>query len=334
MAHERLPQHMKNNELETLLFKINDLLASPERYQVANYEFTKYPVILLFGPPRCGSTIFMQWLANTNLVSYPTNLLSRFYGAPYIGSLIQLILTKHDFNGEIFDFVDEVPFVSRLGKTRGVLAPNEFWYFWRRFFKFREIQKLTDDELKLVDFKTFVSEIAAIEHVFDKPFATKGMILNWNIPFLAQILDKVLFVHITRDPVYNIQSLLKARLDYFGDMKAWYSFKPPEYYELVELDPYMQVAGQIYYTNKSVEDGLCCVPSHKKLSIKYEEFCVNPKYAFSQITQKLKQQGYDSNLKYRGPKSFEIGNKSSFSVDEMLLIEAAYQSISKDNVHI
>ena len=44
-----------------------------------------------------------------------------------------------------------------------------------------------------------------------------------------------MFLHIKRQPAYNIQSLLKARNNYYGDIRGWYSFKPPEYDELKEF---------------------------------------------------------------------------------------------------
>jgi len=41
------------------------------------------------GALRSGTTLFMQWLANTGVFSYPTNILSQFFGAPVIGAKIQ-----------------------------------------------------------------------------------------------------------------------------------------------------------------------------------------------------------------------------------------------------
>ena len=56
------------------------------------------------GNPRSGTTLFIQWLGISGYLAYPTNLLSRFYGVPCIGAKIQLMLTKHDSNNDLFDF--------------------------------------------------------------------------------------------------------------------------------------------------------------------------------------------------------------------------------------
>jgi hypothetical protein len=39
------------------------------------------------------------------------------------------------------------------------------------------------------------------KRIFGKPFALKGMILNYNIPFLDAIFEKAIFIQLRRDPV-------------------------------------------------------------------------------------------------------------------------------------
>lgn len=329
---KRLNEHKGNEKLEELLNEVNSLFAPMEAQAIAPFEKNKYPVILIMGAARSGTTLLLQWLASLGYFSYPTNMLSRFYGAPYIGSKIQLMLTTHDFNNEIFDFNEVVPFTSRLGKTMGALAPNEFWYFWRRFFHFGEIQQLTEDELKSVDRMKFVAEIAAIEAVFEKPFAMKGMIVNWNIPFISSILDKVLFVHVKRHPFYNIQSLMKARMDYYGDLRGWYSFKPPEYSDLKNKSPYEQIAGQIFFTNRAIEEGLKAVAPERILKVSYEQFCQSPECVFEKIRNKFSLQGYPSDWVYKGPEMFTDTNKVTLSDDERGKVIEAFNNITGETI--
>ena len=328
MKFERRKEHRRNEKLEELLKEINEILASAESKLIELFKKNKFPVVLIMGSPRCGTTLLLQWLANSGYFCYPTNILSRFYGAPYIGAKIQLMLTKHDFNNEIFDFKEEIPFYSNLGKTKGALAPNEFWYFWRRFFHYSEIQQLDEQELKSIDHQRFVSELAAIESVFDKPFAMKGMIVNWNIPFISSILEKVLFIYIKRNPFYNIQSLLEARIKYYGDIRAWYSFKPPEYVDLKDCSPYEQVAGQVYFTNRVIERELTKLDEARVLKIEYEKFCRVPETAFKQIINKFNLQGYQNDWLYKGPITFSNTNKISLSRKEQEKVINAYKYFS------
>src|SRR5574344_375453 len=262
----RVEKFKRNSSLEEFLGEINNDLWNTEE-KLLSLKEPEDQVIFIMGPHRSGSTLIMQWLASLGF-AYPTNLMSRFYKAPIIASKIQMLLTDENYNyrNEIRDFNSGIDFSSENGKTRGALAPNEFWYFWRRFLPFKELDYLPTQELfEKVDIDTLKSEFAGITEVFQKPFVLKGMILNYNIDFLDKIFDKAIFIYTKRDPLTNIESALKAREKQLGSIDEWYSFKIPEYEELKKLNPYEQVAGQIYYINKAVENGLENVANHKKL---------------------------------------------------------------------
>jgi hypothetical protein len=270
----------------------------------------------------------LQWLARSGVFAYPTNILSRFYAAPYLGARIQEMLTRHDFRGEIFDFKPEVAFTSELGKTQGALAPNEFWYFWRRFFHFDEIQRLSPNRLRQSDPRTFVRELAAMESAFGKPVALKAMIMNWNLEYLDSLLDRAVFVFVKRDPAYNIQSLLEARMNFFGDLRCWYSFKPPEYRFLRDLPPFEQVAGQVYFTNQAVAEGLKRIAPQKQLLVEYEAFCANPQRIFRQLRERVRAQGFNGPFSFPSMPAWKHTNVRRVSKTVFQKIVAAYEKVS------
>jgi LPS sulfotransferase NodH len=289
--------------LESLPKDINANLWLSEKSLLEQQGGLQHPVILVMGPMRSGTTLFMQWLANTGLVAYPTNLLSRFYQAPIIGAKIQLLLTdpRFNFRDELGEFVQQAEYRSENGKTKGVLAPNEFWYFWRRFLAEPGRDVWTDKELRQsMDTRTMLAELAGMMQVFQKPFAAKGMLFNYNIAFLDSVFDKVLFVHVRRDPVANVASVLDARKRQFGSEEAWYSFRIPECEELKALDPITQVAGQVHYINRAVTRGLEGVAEARKLVIQYEQFCEDPATHFKEMTCTLGMQDHS----YSGPDTF------------------------------
>ncbi len=327
---QRQQEFIRNESLEELLEEINGLLGPVEEKIIVDYHMPRYPVTFVVGAPRSGTTLMMQWLAVTSRFAYPTNMLSRFYKAPYIGALIQQLFTAPEFNygNEILDFAHEISFASRLGKTRGALAPNEFWYFWRRFTPNSELRYVDEASLQQMDHGGFVAELAAMESVFDKPLAMKGMILELNIPFLSSILDKVLFLFIKRHPVYNAQSLLESRLRFFGDRQAWYSVKPPEYERLKGLDPIEQVVGQVYFTNRAIEEGLEQIDAVRGLTVSYERFCADPGEVFRQLGLKLADQGYDDLGEYAGPTAFQSTNRVRLPQADCEKIVAAYKRFS------
>jgi hypothetical protein len=248
----------------------------------------------------------LQWLASLGCFAYPTNIISRFYQAPYIGAKIQKVLAEYDFKGEIFDPSYGKAFHSDLGKTQGPLAPHEFWYFWRRFFNYGEIQKLEQNELKQIDAGTIHAEVAALEHELQKPLVFKGMMFNWNIEFLDSIFEKALFIHLKRNPVYNMDSIFYARQNFFGSTEKWYSFKPPEYSKLKSKEPLAQVAGQVVYTNKYIAEQFKRVNPDKTLTVDYEALCSEPRKIYRMISEKYSKQEYELPEKYSGARKFDM----------------------------
>lgn len=312
---KRQKEFQKNLELEKYLEEINgDLLIAEQR--LLKSTFPKYPVILVMGALRSGTTLATQWLANTGEFVCPSNLVSRFYQAPVIGAKIQRLLLDpiYNFRNELTDrFSTDIGYSSQNGKTHGVMAPNEFWFFWRRFFPYAnlDIDYMPDEELaKVFDKETFVKELMGIADVFQKPLAMKGMIANYNIGFLDSILESVIFIHTKREPCSNIASALEAKKRQLGNDREWYSFRIPQMQELLHLnDPVRQAAGQIYYINAAIEKSLENVSEERKMDMQYEEFCENPKKYYDILRKKLNEQGFLISENYRGKDRFEITRK-------------------------
>lgn len=312
LSDARTPDFRRNELLEELMGELGADLRPAEDRLVLDYagKAMSYPIVLVMGPLRSGTTLFMQWLANTGLTTYPTNLLSRFYQAPIIGAKIQLLLTdpRYTFRDELGEFLSQVGYASENGKTKGVLAPNEFWYFWRRFLAEPARDVWSDEELRnSMDTRTMLAELTGMMDVFQKPFAAKGMLFNYNLPFLDSIIDKALFVQIKRDPTANVASILEARKRQLGSETEWYSFKIPEYPELKNMDAVHQASGQLYYINKAVSAGMGAIPKDRKMVVRYEDICSQPRIVFEELLVKL---GLRSDLPYTGPEYFRMSGQA------------------------
>ncbi len=332
---ERAEEHQRNQSLEELLQELNSLLGDPERKIEEDFESPRWPVVFIVGPPRSGTTLLLQWLAQTGIFGYPTNLISRFYGAPYIGAKIQRLLTdpKFDFNDEFQDLRQSIDFNSTLGKTQGLLAPNEFWYFWRRFIPNEVPRNLSVEEAEQVDKSGFVSSLAALEVALEKPLAMKGIILQYNLDVLMHMLqNEVVFIHTRRHPFYNAQSLLKARESYYGTRNKWYSVKPEKYDQLKDKSPVEQVVGQVYFTNRAIERQIDQLPDACSLEWPYESFCESPSQHFTRLTQQLRNHGFDVKRDYRGPEEFESTNEVKVSKQEETQILDAWNRFSGDKI--
>jgi len=288
----RQESYKKDTRLEAKLQEVNGLLGKVEKELLKDFNEPKFPAVIIVGAPRSGTTLLLQWLAASGNFAYPSNLLSRFYSAPFIGAKIQKVLADYDTRSEIFGA--EKRFTSLLGKTEGALNVNEFWYFWRRFFKAKNEGYFTDEELKKADVKNFKAELAAIVEEFEKPFAMKGLIFNWNADYLAtQLRGKSIFIHIERNVFDNAASLLEARKEFFGDVKRWYSFMIPQFEKLRNENPFFQVVAQVYLTNERIKNTLGKHFEKYYLHVKYEDLCENSANVWEKLREKLSDIEFD-----------------------------------------
>jgi hypothetical protein len=324
----------RNNQLESLLKEVNGLLSRCQEEVNSQYTKPRFPLLLLMGAPHSGTTLFMQWLAESQQWAYPTNLISRFYAAPYLGARIQQILIENDIHGEISGFKPTARFTSTLGTTEGALSPHEFWYFWRRFFPLEQDADIVlPEKLTQVDVEKLNCEIATLEAALEKPLALKAMLLNWHIPFLDAAFDKVLFINLKRDPAYVVQSMLAGRQKQYGSEEIWYSFKPPEIAQLKTLPPVQQVAGQIQSIRQATDAGIAQVDPARAITLQYEGFCQNPAAAWAELVEKMAGLGYSLKREYDGPAHFDAADTIRVSPQRWHEIQQALDGMEQTEIH-
>lgn len=327
--HLRTTAYRRNERLESLLNELSAVIGPAELRAIDLGRSVQWPVVFVVGAPRSGTTLLLQWLANLGRFCYPTNWLSRFYAAPYVGALLQRMLVEADlqFRDEFGDLVaSTVGYDSDLGKTAGLLGPNEFWYFWRRFFHWGETIWLDEAALRKADGRTFAAELAAIERVFERPLAMKALIMDCNLPYLDSLVEKAVFMHVRRNPVDNAHSLLEARRRFSGDIREWYSFCPREYSWLKDRDPYTQVAGQVYFLSAAIEEARRSIDPGRWLAVDYERFCTAPERVHAALRERCAAQGCDLGATYEGPGAFPRRSDAR-RTEEAKQIERAYRRI-------
>ncbi len=278
----RAAAYQKREELEALLREMEELFDGLEL--PFEPQAPEFPPVFILGSARSGTTLLHQYLAQSGVFAYPTNTLSRFYYAPYVGARIQQLLFEKDFKEEILPggSLDREPFGSDLGKTQGPLAPHEFWYFWRRFFRFGALHRVDRERLEESDLEGVVKGLGSLEMAFQRPLLLKAMILQWDLDILERLFPNAIFVQVKRDLKANARSLLHARERFFGDRGTWYSFKPPdEYPELKDKGPVEQVLGQVLANERTVDRFFDQLAASRFIRISYEDLCRAP-YPFLQ----------------------------------------------------
>ncbi|MCA6073429.1 sulfotransferase [Fulvivirga sedimenti] len=309
---KRSLDHKKIKELENIFPEMIRLLGPSEMKAIEELTEPKHPVLLIVGCARSGSTLLYQYMAASGICGYPSNLISRFYYAPYIGARVQQLLTDFDMRNEILGKDLSIQFNSELGKTRGALQPHEFWYFWNRFFEFSGVQKLLNAELEKVDISLLNKELAGLQNVFNKPLVLKAMNLNWHIDFLANASEKFRFIFLERNIADNATSLLNARIKYFGDINEWYSFKPPTFDDICKLAPHEQVVEQVIANNEIIAEQLKKLDSARYSIIRYDEFIARPQQILGEMFNHFGVQYSNEQLSHLPDKFFASKSESGY----------------------
>jgi len=267
-----------NRNLDNLISEISRLVSPIQEAVNKEYNVPQLPVYIIVGCPRAGTTLISQLLASTSLFAFPTNLLSRFASSPYLGSLVsqmildpryQLITEQHSCS--------DLDLTSNIGKTLGLAGINEFFHFWRRFFPNHDPGFLTTDDLELVDIYRMRSELASIQSVFAKPFLSKGMMLQFNLNFFCSHMPELRIIHITRNPIFLMQSVYLARKQYYQSDTAWWSVKPRHFSYLMNQDFIAQVSGQVAFTDLEIELASAKLSAHSYFRLSYEDLCARPR---------------------------------------------------------
>lgn len=331
IKHEasRTREFQPNRRLDARIAELRALLEPIQETQRLEFESPKFPVVLIVGNPRSGSTVLTQFLAASGRFAYPSNFLARFAFAPQIGAMIQQMLfdPEYDFRGELSDIQSSCRLASTLGKTSGALGINEFFHFWRRFFPNYDPGYLSPEEMEQVDVGSLRQELAAIESVFLKPFMGKGKIFQYNIYEFSRLFPEFIFIHIKRDPRFVMQSVLEARRKYYGTERIWWGTKPRQHQWLTDLDPAYQIAGQVLFTEKDIDRQLECLDPARYLTCQYETFCTNPYGFFQELRKLLALSGYDLETPQEGM-TLVPGNTIRLPKSELNMLEAAYADLA------
>jgi hypothetical protein len=302
MQSGRTAQFERNSALEALLGDLRRWLLPSHEGLLQEIEPSDAPMVFVIGAPRSGTTLMVQWLAASGCFSYPSNLISRFFGAPTVGALMHKLLCDPEFQHgeELRALQASGGFQSDLGKTSGPAAPHEFWYFWRRFLPTVDIEPL-GDRLDAADFDGLRAELRAMATLLGRPFCCKGMMIQYDLPAFARAVPEARFLFVHRRVDANAASLLRARRRFFGDEGEWYSAKPPGHEDLLQLSPEEQVREQVERTNDAIRAGSSELDPSRWTEVSLEAFLAGPEGLWSDLVSMMQGSSFELPPAYPGP---------------------------------
>lgn len=274
-------------------------VAEKRRYRKAPQP--ELPLIFVCGPPRSGTTVVAQVLIKNLPVAYINNLTAIFPRSPVVANVIFGKLIKRR----------EIEYRSYYGRTLHLSGPNDGLYLWDRWFG--KDRKRVPSGVSELQRREMVAFFGAFEQVFKLPLVTKNNSLNTFAHLVASALDNAYFICLTREAPYLAQSLLKARVEMYGDQKRWYGVEDPERRGLSEsgdeeIDPIEDVCRQVVFHDRVTREQHKLIGADRFWVIRYEDFCERPGALVERVSREILGQPVDFS-KIEAASPFEAANQ-------------------------
>ncbi|MBL4652297.1 MAG: sulfotransferase [Flavobacteriales bacterium] len=228
-----------------------------------------YSPIFIIGAPRSGTTILYQLITNNFDISYIDNIVHCLYRYPLVGLKVSRFLFKNKPHNI---------FKSDLGRTymyswRGPSECGKFWNQW--FLEGQENMNLQSKEMAPTINNMMLQE--------QKSIVFKNTQMSLRLKTINKLWPNAKIIHLKRNPLFNTQSILQARMTQYNDISKWLSVKPKNINELVKLSPSQQVVHQVFEIEKAIEADKKLFTTYNWLSIDYEELCTRSDDAINVI---------------------------------------------------
>ncbi len=280
---KRTKAYSKDEQAENFLLEMNRLLMKREQSLYKDYAI-EHPFLFVFGPPRSGTTLLTQLIAASLDVGYINNLMARFWLAPVHG----IRLSRHVLGTD-----REITFQSHYARTAAITDIHEFGYFWRYWLKKESTRGVTHaSEMETeIDWQGLRNTLANMQHEFKKAMVFKNIFGSYHLQKMREVLGKVIYIYIERDPLDTAISILDARKKYYTDLNTWWSYMPVEYDLLRDRNYWEQIAGQVYFLRRYYRKQLNEEAAEISVRVHYEEVCRQPAEVLEHI-RKLSHQHY------------------------------------------
>ena len=258
--------------MDDYIAAMNDALAEEDDRSTATFTAPRLPVTFMIGLPRAGKTLFHQAVATALDVGYVSNLLNKFWRAPYLGACLERDLLRQSVGSS---------FQSFYGNTKGAGEPGEWGWFWRHWLG------LTDGQHHLpadADLSALLQRLAAVESVKGKPLLFNNMYAVSNMDGLRRALGQVLIIDKPRDPYWICNSIINARVDRHGDLAAPFANRPREVAGLNSLDdPVERIVLEVRALRDEMAEIVSAVGEDRVFTVDFKRFLAEPRSELSAL---------------------------------------------------
>lgn len=291
-------------------------LSPLEAYLTARARPEDCEACFVFGPPRSGTTLLFELLTTEFEAAYLSNVAQRLYRCPVAATrLYRSALRKRT---GAFD--------SKYGQLTGPAAPSENGRIWRYWMPdaapyFAEGDGLGVDQMQ--------RKIAAFCGILGGPMIVKYLHFSSEIPRLDTCFPKSVYVHIERDRVENVRSIIRARQKLNPGMsRKWFSSRPKGWKAYVDCDPVVQACAQVVLCHAEIRNALC--DSGRYLHIRYEDLCTDRDGSLERIEALFDRNAIRYKRRFRSSSAFEMRAQDPFDHETEEKIHTALKRIEAE----
>ena len=248
------------------------------------------PVCFILGPPRSGTTLVYEMLVRRFGMSYTSNLANFLFTTPAAATRLGL---RHV---EAWRKTGGGRYENEYGQIAGWGAPNEGGNLWDRWLPRDE--HVAGDHAKKVPAERIRRTMEALARVMGGPFVNKNVMHSVHMELLDRIFPGCVFVQVERDPLANVRSIVRYRLDHVRrpeDLRKWRSVKPRAWKRFAGQHHAVQAAAQVLFTHADVRAAAADLGDDRRFELGYEAMCADPEGMLEAVGRFLRGHGVKLN---------------------------------------
>lgn len=292
--------------LGKLAIPLDMLLSVSESKKLKATTNESFPIVLIVGPPRSGTTLIYQVLGYSLDVTYPNNLGGLLPRSPITASRIA---TKR-----------RAEFQNFYGQTARMSGPNDAFHIWNRWLgSYRYTARMDLSEAEVEEMQRFFQTWTATHK---KPFLNKNNRNAECANMLAESLPSSYFIAVRRDPVCVARSLIKAREVVQGDKTVGWGLQCQEEHSNEDPLGYVHdVCDQVQKNDQSLTDQLSKIDPQRVIEVTYESFCNDPDECIRQIADRIPGLALRPEARQFGPDEFQQSTSQRLTESEENIIQ-------------